>query len=278
MRRNPNRVAQRAGLYATLILLTAVFTGPFLWLVGVSFKSEGAMVAFPVKWLPDRWDWSNFQQALTMIPYAGYARNSLTIAVISTVLTTISSAFVGFGFARLRGRGRNLLFRVLLATMMLPWVITLVPTYIIFARLHLVDTYIPWVLWGVSGSAFLIFMFRQFFVGLPTELEEAAIIDGCGYFRVFWRIFLPQAKPMIATSAILSFTHSWGDYVAPMLLLSQDKTTLAVALSTGYLDPASNPLPTVVAAGAILYILPVIVLFLVVQRAYVQGHATSGIK
>jgi len=121
-------------------------------------------------------------------------------------------------------------------------------------------------------------MFRQFFVGLPTELEEAAIIDGCGYFRVFWRIFLPQAKPMIATSAILSFTHSWGDYVAPMLLLSQDKTTLAVALSTGYLDPASNPLPTVVAAGAILYILPVIVLFLVVQRAYVQGHATSGIK
>jgi multiple sugar transport system permease protein len=160
----------------------------------------------------------------------------------------------------------------------MPHVITLIPTYLLFSRAHLVNTYIPWVLWGLSGAPYLIFLFRQFFASMPKELEEAAIVDGCGQIRVFWRIFLPQSWPVIATSLILSFSWSWGDYIAPALLLDDDHTTLAVKLTTGYANQHGIQHSNLVAAGAVMYVVPVLFLFLILQRGFVTGVATSGLK
>lgn len=269
---------KRAVLYAVLVTLAGLFLSPFGWLFLIALKDPSELAAYPVRWTPERPQWINFAEALSFIDFLGYARNSLVIAGIYSVLATLTSAWVGFGFARLHGPGKRLLFGVLVATLMLPQIITLIPTYLIFARLGMVNTYWPWVLWGLSGAAYLIFLFRQFFAGFPKELEEAAILDGCGYPRVFWLIFLPQSWPVLAASLVLSFTWSWGDYVAPALLLSADRTTLAVALSSGYVNAQGLPLHNLVAAGAVMYVLPVLALFLIAQRGFVAGFATAGLK
>ncbi|MBC9719442.1 carbohydrate ABC transporter permease [Streptomyces sp. TRM66268-LWL] len=270
--------ARKSGTYALLIGIAALFTSPFAWLLITSLKTERSLGAFPVEWLPEPFAWENYRAALDYMPFLGHAQNSLVIAVIQSTLMTLSSAYVGFGFARLRGRGKNLMFGVVMATLMLPHVATLIPTYLIFSKVGLVNTLWPWVMWGLSGSAFLIFMFRQYFVGLPIEMEEAAILDGCGYFRIFFKIFLPQAKPMLATSLILSFTWTWSEFLQPLLLLSSDRTTLAVALATGYQTPQGAPINNLIAAGSTMYVLPVIVLFVLLQRFYQAGSATSGLK
>lgn len=268
----------RWALYLVLASVVVVMLGPILWLASTSLKSPAEMASFPPSWLPSQLRFENYVDAVRNVNFVGALRNSLTIAFISTTLTTLSSAWVGFGFARLTAPGKKQLFVVLLATMMLPGIVTLVPTYLIFAKLHLVNTYWPWVAWGLGGSAFLIFLFRQFFAGIPKEMEEAAIIDGCGYVGIFWRIFLPQSWPVIAASVILSFTAAWGDFVGPAMFLNQDSTTLAVAMATGYVNDKGLPMNNLVAAGAVMYVLPVLVLFLFMQRRFVSGFSTSGIK
>ena len=270
--------ARRTAIFILLVALVGLFLSPFGWLVITALKSPEELAAVPVHWLPKNVRPGNFTEALTSIPFLGYARNSLMISGIYSVLVTLSSAWVGFGFARLTAPGKRVLFTVLLGTMMMPQIITLIPTYLIFAKAGMVDTYWPWVLWGVSGAAYLIFLFRQFFANLPQELEEAAVIDGCGYPRIFWRIFIPQSWPVLAASLVLSFTWSWGDFVGPALLLSTDRTTLAVAISTLYANPQGLPINNLMAAGSILYILPVLVLFLFAQRGFVAGFSTSGLK
>jgi ABC-type glycerol-3-phosphate transport system permease component len=217
-------------------------------------------------------------QAVTQVNFLAYAANSAILATVNASLTTISSALVGFGFARLKGWGKRPLFMVMLSTMMIPSVMTAIPTYMLFARLGLIDTYWPWVLWGLASSPYLVFLYRQFFSAIPPELEEAAILDGCGYGGIFWRIFLPLSIPVMVTAFLLSFTGVWGDYVMPTLFLSQNNTTLAVAISAGYTDAYGDALPNVQAAGALLYMLPEIVIFVFAQRSFVRGIITSGLK
>jgi multiple sugar transport system permease protein len=268
----------RYALYVVLVAVVLVLLSPIFWLLSTSLKSPGEMASFPPTWVPAEPRTANYADAINSVNFLGAARNSLTIAVIQTTLTTLSSAWVGFGFARLTAPGKKQLFVVLLATMMLPSIVTLVPTYLIFAKLHMVNTFWPWVAWGLAGSPFLIFLFRQFFAGIPREMEEAALIDGCGYARIFWRIFLPQSWPVIAASVILSFTWTWGDFVGPAMLLSSDSTTLAVAMATGYVNGQGLPLNNLIAAGAVMYVLPVLVLFMFMQRRFVSGFSTTGIK
>ncbi len=273
-----NRQASEATKYIVLLALVVVFGAPFLWLVVTALKTPEEMVAFPVHFLPSQPAWSNFVQALTSINYVAYAANSLLLSTTYATLITFSSALVGFGFARLRGWGKRPLFMIMLSTLMLPQIVTLIPTYILFSHLGFVDTYWPWVFWGLASSPYLVFLFRQFFSAIPIELEEAAILDGCGYGRVFWRIFLPLSVPVMVTAFLLSFTWVWGDYITPALLLNQDNTTLAVAISGLYLDPHGNALQTVQAAGALIYIIPEIVVFFFAQRYFVRGIVTSGLK
>ncbi|MDO0910720.1 carbohydrate ABC transporter permease [Streptomyces sp. DT2A-34] len=279
--KSPVRVRIRVNrlvLYTVLVVLTGLFLGPFGWLVLTGLKSPDELATAPVQWLPATFQWHNFTDAYKLIDFLGYARNSLIIALIYGVLVTLSSAWVGFGFARLTAPGKKTLFGILIGSMMLPQMITLLPTYLIFAKLGMVDTYWPWVLWGLSSAPYLVFLFRQFFAGLPRELEEAAIVDGCGYSAIFWRIFLPQSWPVLSASFVIAFTWTWGDYIAPQLLLSTDKSTLAVAVMTTYISSAGTPITNLQAAASVMYVVPILLIFLVAQRGFVAGMSTSGLK
>lgn len=264
--------------YVLLMALAVVFVGPFVWLVLAALKTRDEWAAVPTRILPRHAQWGNFVAALTDINFPAYAVNSFFLSTMYAVLVTASSAAVGFGFARLRGRGKRPLFLVLLSTMMLPQILTLLPTYVLFSRLGLVNTYWPWVLWGLAASPYLIFLFRQFFAAIPRELEDAAIIDGCGWTRIFLRIFLPLSRPVLITSFLLSFTWTWGDYIAPALLLDVDHTTLSVAITAWYTDPHGNAIPTVQAAAAALYVLPALLIFLFAQRYFIRSVVASGVK
>jgi multiple sugar transport system permease protein len=272
------RPSNPAGIYILLMTLVLLFGGPFAWLVLAALKTPAEWAAVPTHILPRQAQWDNFAQAFTRINFLAYAGNSLFLSSLYAVLITVSSAAVGFGFARLRGRGKRPLFVVVLSTMMLPQILTLIPTYVLFSRLGLVNTYWPWVAWGLAASPYLVFLFRQFFAAIPAELEEAAILDGCGYGRIFLRIFLPLSRPVLLTSFLLSFTWTWGDFIAPSLLLDVDHTTLSVAITSWYQDPHGNAIATVQAAAAALYITPVMVIFLFAQRYFVRSIVTSGVK
>ncbi|TDU87968.1 carbohydrate ABC transporter membrane protein 2 (CUT1 family) [Kribbella voronezhensis] len=265
-------------VYVLLMALAVLFVGPFVWLLLAALKTRDEWAAVPTHILPRQAQWENFTHALTDINFPAYAVNSLFLSTMYAVLVTASSAVVGFGFARLRGSGKRGLFLVLLSTMMLPQILTLLPTYVLFSRLGLVNTYWPWVLWGVASSPYLIFLFRQFFAAIPSELEDAAIIDGCGWGRIFVRIFLPLSRPVLLTSFLLSFVWTWGDYIAPALLLDVDHTTLSVAITAWYRDPHGNAIPTVQAAAAALYVLPALLIFLFAQRYFIRSIVSSGVK
>jgi multiple sugar transport system permease protein len=264
---------------AALILFTVVFSLPVIWLVLTSFKRETEYASYPIQILPQVPQATNYYLAVTMFPYLRFFFNSVVLAGSFTVLVVLTSAAAGFGFARHRGvPGRNGLFAVVLATMMVPGLVTVVPQYMLFAQLGLLNSYWPWILWGLSGSPFHIFLFRQFFASIPRDLEDAAEVDGCGKFRIFWQIFLPNSLPAVAASAIFSFTWVWGDWLYPKLFLSDQITTLAVKLATAYVDPRNNPLITVTMAGVILYVLPMVVVFFLAQKYIIQGVVTTGLK
>jgi multiple sugar transport system permease protein len=264
--------------HTVLILVCLLFLAPVAWLADTALKTEAESAAAPLHWLPTVPQWHNFSAALHYIPFLGYARNSLIIALILASLTTLSSAFVGFGFARLRARGRDALFGLVIATLMLPTIVTLIPTYVMLSRVHLVNTYWPWVLWGLAANASFVFLFRQFFRTLPMELEEAALLDGCSWLHIWRSIFMPLAKPVAAACFILTFVQAWGDFIGPQLFLRNDTTTLAVAVASDYVDPQSTTINHLVAAGALMFAAPVVIMFLLLQRYFVQGIATAGMK
>lgn len=269
-----SRIAAHIGLIAVSVL----FLIPIVWMLDLALKTESETAVFPTLWLPEVPQWSNFAAAFTHIDFLGYFRNSMIISVITTVLTVLSSSAVAFGLATQRARGKRFVFALIVGTMMLPGIVTTIPIYIMYARVGLTDTYVPWVLMGLGGSAFFIFMIRQGFAAVPREVEEAALIDGCGYFRIWWRIYMPMTTPILAAAVVLQFVWSWGDYLFPRLLLSSENTTLAVAIASGYTDRLGHSFPTLVAAGSLMFALPVIILFLLLQRYFVQGFATSGLK
>lgn len=265
-------------LYILILLLSVFFIGPFVWLVLAALKTPAEWASFPIQVLPDKAQWNNFVDAVTQMDFLAYTANSLFLATTYSVLITISSATVGFGFARLRAPGKKALFLVLLSTMMIPQILTLLPTYVLFSQIGLVNTYWPWILWGLAASPYMVFLFRQFFSSLPRELEDAAIMDGAGWLRIFVQVFLPLSRPVLITSFLLSFTWTWGDYIAPALLLDTDHTTLAVAITAWYQDPNGNTIPTVQAAAAVLYILPVLSIFFFAQRYFIRSTVSSAVK
>jgi multiple sugar transport system permease protein len=278
-RRTTAKTRRRQGMiYVLLLALAVFFVGPFIWLILAALKTPAEWGSLPIQILPEQAQWDNFVRAVTDMNFMAYTLNSMFLATIYSVLITLSSAAVGFGFARLKAPGKRALFSILLSTMMIPQILTLLPTYVLFSQIGLINTYWPWVFWGLASSPFLVFLFRQFFATLPRSLEDAAIIDGAGWARIFVTIFLPLSRPVLITSFLLSFTAMWGDYIAPALLLDLDHTTLAVAITAWYQDPAGNVIPTIQAAAAVLYILPVLLIFFFAQRYFIRSSVGSGIK
>ncbi|WP_040951838.1 carbohydrate ABC transporter permease [Gorillibacterium massiliense] len=272
------RTSFRIFIYTLLVLLSLLFVTPLYWLIANSVQAVGSSSTF---W-PTNFRLINYKYAVTFIDYWNYAKNSLIITAISVIIPTITSAVVGYGFARLRGPGKNVLFLLMLSTMMLPGIVTQIPTYVIFFKIGFINTFWPWFFWALGGSAFSIFLYRQFFATFPKDLEEAARIDGCSTFRIFWNIFLPISLPVVATVLILSFNGAWGnDYITPFMFLQNDKYPLATALfSIGYVYPGHKEITMtqVQSAGLVLFVLPIIIVFFIGQRFLVEGVMSSAIK
>lgn len=272
-----NKPALRLMVYSILIVLTILFVFPFFITVSSSLHPLNSLPSI----LPKSLDWNNYVLAVTRIDFFHYFYNSIIICVIFVPLTTLSSALAGFAFARLHAPGKKVLFLIITSTMMLPGIVTQIPTYILFQKLNLINTFYPWLLWGIGGSPFFIFMYKQFFSSIPKELEEASRMDGCSTFRMYWNIFLPLATPATWTTAIMCFQGTWGDFITPFMFLKESKYPLASALATiGYHLPA-NPIVVLVepsSAAAIIFMIPVIATFFFGQRYLVDGIVAGSVK
>ena len=278
VRRSVPRSRYNLGFWL-MCVATFLFLVPAMWLVLTALKKESDYLAYPIVFFPDPAQWVNFKLAVTLIPYGRYAWNSIVLAGGSTILTTLTSAMAGYGFARhTTARGKGFWFAMMLSMMMVPGLVTMIPRFILYSRMGIVGTWWPWFLESAGASSFHIFLFRQFFAAIPQDLEHAAEVDGCSRFRVFWQIFLPISGPVLATSSIFTFQFVWGEWLRPILYLADDNTTLAVKLSTGYRDPQMNVLVTPMMAGIIIYSLPLIIIFFVAQKHIIQGVVTSGMK
>lgn len=264
---------------ALLLLLGAMFLLPFAWMVSTSLKPLNETMVLPPRWLPSEPQWQNYPEAMrAMGPFWLYARNSLLLAVLNVVGTVFSSALVAYGFSRIEWRGRDNLFLLLLATMMIPFPVVMVPVYTLFRDLGWIGSFKPlWVPAFLAG-AFNVFLLRQFFLTIPRDLTEAARMDGCGEFRIFWQIILPLAKPALLTVALFQFMATWNDFLGPLIfLVRQDQFTLALGLQNFQSMQGGTAWHYLMAAST-LVVLPVLVLFFLAQRTFIRGISTTGLK
>ena len=261
----------------TLLILGFVFSIPFLWTVSNSLKPNDEIFSATLRLFPSRLVWENYPLALQEVPLPLYFLNSTIITVTTTVLAVASSAVVAFGFARLDFAMRGFWFAVLLSTMMLPFPVTMVPTFLIFASIGWYDTWLPLIVPACFGNAFFIFLLRQFFLGIPHDLEEAAIIDGCSTLGIFVRIFLPLSRPALATAAVFAAMGAWNDFLGPLLYLNSEHLfTLPLGLAS--FQQTHGTKWNLLMAASVMMILPVIALFFMAQRQFIEGITLTGIK
>ncbi len=274
--------AEQGVLYLIAAILGVVFMFPFFWTIMSSLKSIQEISRFPPVWIPEVLQWGNYTRTLTIVPFALWTYNSFFVVTLSTLGTVLSASLVAYSFARFRYRGRDVIFMITLGTMMLPAQVTLIPQFILFHKLGWINTLYPlWLPAWFGGGAFAIFLLRQFILSLPKDLDEAALIDGASYFRIFWQILLPLCKAVVATIAVISFIGSWNDFVNPLIYLKlPEKFTLAVGLNYFKNQPEMGGEPTqhLLMAASVMVIIPVILLFFATQRYFVQGIVLSGIK
>jgi multiple sugar transport system permease protein len=266
--------------WAMVILFCALYLFPWLWLLSTSLKSPQQIVQLPPTWIPNPVRWDNYLIGVTYIKFFLYLFNTLVICIAVVVGTLISCSLVAYGLSLIDWPLREPLFLVVLATMMVPFQVTMIPLYVIFSRLGWVNSFYPLTVPSFFGSAFFIFLLRQFFKTIPTELMDAARLDGCTSFGIFWRIVMPLSKPALATLVAFTFIWTYNDFQGPLVYLVDSKLwTLALGLrgfSNQYGD-VTTYLGAMMAA-ATLYTLPMVVLFFVAQKALIQGIVTTGFK
>ena len=264
--------------YLLLAALSVSFLFPILWSMTASVKPLKEVYKFPPEiWVSDP-QWSNYPEALRKLPFLAFMLNTVVIVTAATTGQVLSSSLVGYAFARLRFRGRGLWFIVLLATMMLPGQVLLIPHFLTYKYLGWVNTYKPLILphW-LGGGAFFIFLFRQFFKGIPRELEEAARIDGASDFQIYWRIFLPNAKPVLATVAVMSFIAHWKEFMGPLIYLS-DFEKYPISLGLHMYNSLEGSWVNLLMAASIVALGPLVLIFFFAQRYFVRGILLTGTK
>jgi multiple sugar transport system permease protein len=269
-------------VHALLALGGFVFLVPFLWMLSTSLKDESQAYQIPPQWVPSDILWRNYYDAVFgYFNFIRYATNSMIIVIGVLIGRLLTASLVAFGFARIRFVGRNVLFILVLAGLMVPHQVTIVPLYIIFRDLTWLNTYLPLIVpaW-LGGGAFYIFLLRQFLMGINSEIDDAAKIDGCGWFDVYWRIALPLIKPALAAVAIFSFLSTWDDFFGPLIFLrSSELFTLPLGLHfISESSSSSRPVITVAMAATTLIMLPPLAVFISAQRYFVQGVVFNGLK
>jgi len=274
----------RRQLIGRLVVLLLVAVGsvafilPFVWMISTSFKSSDQVYVFPPVWIPDNFRLDNYTTAWARLPFLTFYKNTLIIVMFNMIGTLLSSSLAAYGFARLRFRGRNILFLIVLSTMMLPSQVTLIPTYYLFSKLGWVNSLKPLIIPTYFGSAFNIFLLRQFFMTISPELDDAAKIDGAGFLGIFWRIILPLAKPALGVVAIFQFTYDWNDFFNPLIFVNSPRF-FPVALGLRMFQATLIHVPIQqVMAMTLVSIIPVLIVFVVAQREFIQGIVITGVK
>jgi multiple sugar transport system permease protein len=265
-------------LYGLLIALSVVYLLPLYWMISTSLKQTGSEMVIPPQWIPDPLVWSNYLDVFVQVPLTLYIRNSVLITLTATIFGVLTASLAGYGFARTTFPGRNFLFTLCIASLMLPEIVTLIPEFILFRRVGWVNTFLPLIVpWSLAGSSFAVFLFRQYCLTIPLELDEAARVDGAGTLRIWWTIIVPLSKAVLATMAILSFIHHWNEFLRPLIYLGRPELrTLALGLRAfrGEYQLAWNYMMAV----ALIMLVPILVLFFLAQRQFVQGIVMTGIK
>jgi multiple sugar transport system permease protein len=263
--------------YVILLIGAAAMILPFLWMVSTAFKPEASIFILPPEWIPRDATFQNFTDAwrIAMLP-RGFL-NSTFIAFTSTLGEVFCSTLAGFAFARMKFPGRNRLFGLLLATMMIPGVVTLVPSFILFSRLQWVNTWNPLIIPVLFGTPFAVFLSRQFFATLPADLQDAGKVDGANWFQIYLLVFLPLAKPIVATLFLLGFIARWNDFLGPLIYL-QSVELFPVPLLLARLDSMYEQNWTLLMAGSTIALLPILILFFLLQRYFIESVALTGIK
>jgi len=260
-----------------LIFFSLLFALPLFWLVSTSLKPNSEIFIFPPRWIPSQPFWGHYRTAIEFIPFFQYLFNTLYICALSVVGSVISCSLVAYGFSRIDWPERDALFMVLIATMMIPFAVTMIPMFIIFNRLRWINTFRPLIVPTYFAPAFYVFLLRQFFMTIPFELSDAARIDGASEFYIYLRIILPLAKPALAVVALFQFIGSWNDFLGPLIYLrSTEKYTLALGLQQ-FRSALLTEWGGLMAAST-LVTLPIIVLFFFTQRTFIQGISLTGLK
>ncbi len=264
-------------IYVALTLIGMLFILPFIWMISTSVKPNDQIFVYPPQWIPDPVLWGNYAKAMTSVPFFLYFRNTLFVSGMTVLGTLVSCSLVSYGFSRVRWIGRDKVFIIVLATMMLPSATTLVPLYIIFRKLGWMGTFNPLIVPPFFGTAFFIFLLRQFFMSIPMELSDAARIDGASELGILYRIILPLSKPALASVALFSFLWSWSDFFGPLIFLT-DERLYTISLGLMQFQSRYDTAWGQVMAASTVFTLPVLLLFFLAQRQFIEGVTLTGIK
>ncbi|KAB8127026.1 carbohydrate ABC transporter permease [Gracilibacillus oryzae] len=260
-----------------LILASAFFIIPFLWMVSTSLKPITQVFTYPPEWIPNPFQWSNYVDATEYIPFFTYLKNTTVITVLSTLGVILSCPLVAYSFAKLEWKGRNVMFVITIAVMMIPMQVTMIPLFLLFNKIGWVGTPLPLIVPAFFGVPFSIFLMRQFFMGLPDTLRDAAKIDGASEFRIYWQIMLPLAKPAVLAVGLFQFMNVWTDFIGPLLYLTEESQyTLSLGLQQFQSQKGTEW--GLMMAVSTMMTLPIIVLFFFMQKTFMQGITFSGIK
>ena len=259
-----------------------MFLAPFYWTIASSLKSVTEIFLFPPTWFPAEPQWGNYPEVFQRVPFALFTLNSTIVTSLALLGTLLTSSLVAYSFARFRYPGRDLFFMLTLSTMMLPYEVTLIPTYLMFNKIGWLDTYLPLTVpYWFGGNAFSIFLMRQFFLTIPRELDDAARIDGANFLRIFLSVLLPLSGPVLATLSVIGFIQHWNDFLGPLIYLdSRPKYTIALGLRyfQNVQGLGGEPMEHLLMAAAVIFTVPCIVIFVLSQRYFVKGIVMSGMK
>jgi ABC-type glycerol-3-phosphate transport system permease component len=278
LRRHLAVLAERLLTVLLLIFFTIILLTPLVWMVSTALKEQAQIFTYPPEWIPDPALWSNFRESTSAYPFGRYATNTLIIAGLNIAGVLITASMAAYAFARLRFPGRDLIFMILLSTLMLPFTVLMIPRYIQFRELGWLDSWKPLIVpnW-FGGSVFFIFLLRQFFRTIPRDLSDAAKLDGASEFRIYWQIVLPLSKPALAVVAVFVFLDTWNDFLAPLIYItSPDKYTVSLGLSQ-FLGNYTTQYAYLMAASTMM-IIPTIAVFFLAQRYFVHGVVLTGVK
>lgn len=270
-----SRVGQKTITYILLVVISIAFLLPFIWMVSSSLKGNEEIFVFPPTLIPKRFLWSNYPNALTYIPFFQYLVNTLIISIGSVIGTLVSVPPVAYAFSRLQWRGRDLLFGVCLATMMIPFMVTMIPLYILFRQIGWINTFYPLIVPAFFGTPLYIFLMRQFYMGIPKDITEAGYVDGASEFRVFLQLVTPLTKPALISISMFTFLANWTDFLAPLIFLN-DSSKFTLSLGLQQFQSVHSTQWAYLMATCVVFTLPVVVLFFVLQRYFIEGISMSG--